>query len=80
MNLAAWAERNGGARVTAYRWFQAGVLPVRARTVSWLILVDDLAGEAGPQPKTAVCARVSSADQKADLDRQVAAGSRDAAA
>ena len=28
MNLAAWAERNGVARVTAYRWFGAGVLPV----------------------------------------------------
>ncbi|MGH3677368.1 MAG: IS607 family transposase, partial [Mycobacterium sp.] len=22
MNLAAWAERNGVARVTAYRWFR----------------------------------------------------------
>lgn len=28
MNLAAWAERNGVARVTAYRWFRAGLLPV----------------------------------------------------
>ncbi len=25
MNLAAWAERNGVARATAYRWFRAGV-------------------------------------------------------
>jgi predicted site-specific integrase-resolvase len=28
MNLAAWAERNGVARVSAYRWFGAGVLAV----------------------------------------------------
>jgi predicted site-specific integrase-resolvase len=72
MNLAAWAERNGVARVTAYRWFRAGVLAVPARKVGRLILVDESAGDAGPQPRTAVYARVSSADQKADLDRQVA--------
>jgi predicted site-specific integrase-resolvase len=72
MNLAAWAERNGVARVTAYCWFRAGVLPVPARKVGRLILVDESAGDAGPQPRTAVYARVSSADQKADLDRQVA--------
>jgi predicted site-specific integrase-resolvase len=27
MNLAAWAERNCVARVTAYRWFRTGLLP-----------------------------------------------------
>ncbi|MXI80785.1 IS607 family transposase [Mycobacterium tuberculosis] len=43
-----------------------------ARKVGRLILVDELASEAGAQPKTAVYARVSSADQKSDLDRQVA--------
>lgn len=72
MNLAAWAQRNGVTRVTAYRWFRSGVLPVPARKVGQLILVDELASEAGPRPKTAVYARVPSADQKADLDRQVA--------
>lgn len=72
MNLAAWAERNGVARVTAYRWFRAGLLPVPARRVGRLILVDKPAGSAGPRDRTAVYARVSSADQKADLDRQVA--------
>ena len=72
MNLAAWAERNGVARVTAYRWFRAGLLPVPARKVGRLILVDDPSVPAGPRSRTAVYARVSSADQKADLDRQVA--------
>ena len=72
MNLAAWAERNGVARVTAYRWFRAGLLPVPARRVGRLILVDELLGGAGRRASTAVYARVSSADQKADLDRQVA--------
>lgn len=72
MNLAAWAERNGVVRVTAYRWFQAGLLPVAARKVGRLILVDEPMDEAGRRGRTAVYARVSSADQNADLDRQVA--------
>jgi predicted site-specific integrase-resolvase len=72
MNLAVWVERNGVVRVTAYRWFRAGLLPVPARKVGRLILVDDPSVPAGPRSRTAVYARVSSADQKADLDRQVA--------
>lgn len=72
MNLAAWAERNRVARVTAYRWFRAGLLPVPARRVGRLILVDEPIGEASLRARTALYARVSSADQKADLDRQVA--------
>jgi len=71
MNLATWAERNGVARVTAYRWSRAGLLPVPARRVGRLILVDEPAGDAGMRSRTVVYARVSSADQKADLDRQV---------
>lgn len=72
MNLAAWAERIGVARVRAYRWFRAGLLPVPARRVGRLILVDEPAGDAGARSRTAVCAWVSSPDQRADLDRQVA--------
>ncbi|KZS59451.1 resolvase [Mycobacterium kansasii] len=72
MNLAAWAERNGVARVTAYRWFRAGLLPVPAQRVGRLILVNDAAAETSRRRRTAVYARVSSADQKSDLDRQVA--------
>lgn len=72
MNLAAWAERNGVARVTACRWFRGGLLPVPARRVGRLILVEGSVAETGPSGQTAVYARVSSADQKSDLDRQVA--------
>ena len=72
MNLAAWAERNGVVRVTAYRWFRAGLLPVPAQRVGRLILVNDSAAKTSRRGRTAVYARVSSADQKADLDRQVA--------
>ena len=73
MNVAAWAERNGVVRVTAYRWFCCGVLPVPAQRVGRLIVIDD--SSAGPPARsalTAVYARVSSAEQKADLGRRVA--------
>lgn len=72
MNLAVWAERNGVARVTAYRWFHVGLLPVPARKAGRLILVDDQPADRSRRARTAVYARVSSADQKPDLDRQVA--------
>ena len=66
------AESNGVARVRAYRWFRAGLLPVPARKVGRLILVDEPNEKASACLRTAVYARVSSADQKVDLDRQVA--------
>jgi len=71
VNLKEWAARNGVGYATARRWFAEGMLPVPARRVGGLILVVD---ESGPAPAgtAVVYARVSSADQKADLDRQVA--------
>jgi predicted site-specific integrase-resolvase len=71
MNLKRWAERQGVSYATARRWFDAGTLPVPARKVGRLILVGD-GGDAELSGVTAVYARVSSADQQADLDRQVA--------
>jgi predicted site-specific integrase-resolvase len=54
VNLAEWAERNGVARVTAYRWFHAGLLPVPAHRVGRLILVNDAAAETALHGQTAV--------------------------
>jgi predicted site-specific integrase-resolvase len=71
VNLKEWAEREGVSYTTARRWLAAGILPVPARKVGGLILVDDKAATA-PDGITVVYARVSSADQKPDLDRQVA--------
>ena len=72
MNLAEWAEKNGIARVTAYRWFRDGKLPVPARKVGGLILVDDVGDDHRvDRVETAEDARGSSADQRDDLDRQV---------
>jgi predicted site-specific integrase-resolvase len=72
VNLAAWAERTGVARVSACRWFRAGLWPVHARRVGRLMFVDEPAGEDDQRRRTAVYARVLSADQMPDLDRQVA--------
>jgi putative resolvase len=70
VNLREWALTQGVHPVTAYRWFREGKLPVPARRAGRLILVD-------PEPKPAdvgrvvAYCRVSSADQKDDLERQV---------
>jgi putative resolvase len=73
VKLSEWAGRNGVSRQTAARWFHAGELPVPARQLpSGTILVD--AGGVTPPVDTGVVAlyaRVSSADQKSDLDRQL---------
>jgi predicted site-specific integrase-resolvase len=73
VNLKQWAERQGVSYATARRWFAAGTLPVQARRVGGLILVGDTEhATAAGAGSAVVYARVSSADQKADLDRQVA--------
>lgn len=70
VNLASWAESVGVNRHTAYRWFREGKLPVPAERVGRLILVKTPAVPASSG--VVVYARVSSKDQHADLDRQVA--------
>jgi predicted site-specific integrase-resolvase len=72
VNLKEWAEREGVHHVTAYRWFREGRLPVPARKVGRLILVDPAATEPASTGIAVVYARVSAADQQPDLDRQVA--------
>lgn len=71
MKLKEWAEHHGIAYHTALKLFHNGELPVPAHRVGRSILVGDLL----PGEKArgvAVYARVSSSDQSADLDRQVA--------
>jgi putative resolvase len=70
MNLSDWAAQVGVSKFTAYRWFREGTLPVPARRVGRLILVEAPPPEAAG--RTVVYARVSSHDQRGDLDRQVA--------
>lgn len=70
VNLSDWADRVGVSKHTAYRWWRDGTLPVPARRVGRLILVDTDADRA-EHTRTVVYARVSSHDQRGDLDRQV---------
>ena len=70
VKLAQWARENGVNEDTAYRWFHAGVLPVPARQLpTGTILVEVAPVEAGGAATVALYARVSSADQRADLDQ-----------
>ena len=68
MKLSAWAKENGISYRAALNWFHAGTLPVPARQLATgTILVDPPVRETGV---TVAYCRVSSHDQKADLERQ----------
>jgi putative resolvase len=72
MRLRDWAELQGIHYQTAWKWFRDGKLPVPAvQTPSGTILVqpDIRSSSAGG---LGLYARVTSHDQRADLDRQVA--------
>lgn len=70
MKLSEWARANGVSRQTATRWFHAGILPVPARQVpTGAILVDE---QRPPGGETALYSARLRADQKTDLERQVA--------
>jgi putative resolvase len=71
MRLKDWAAQQGIHYQTAWKWFRDGKLPVPAlQTPSGTILVQP---DAGPPlgGGLGLYARVSSHDQRADLDRQV---------
>lgn len=73
MNLKEWAASQGVAYVTARRQYAAGTLPVPTYRLGRLIMIGEpLPAGSGSAGRTVVYARVSSADQKSDLDRQVA--------
>jgi hypothetical protein len=73
VNLTEWAQAQGIHVTTAYRWYREGKLPMPAWKVGRLIPVSPETVTAAFTRKGAgLYARVSSPDQKADLDRQVA--------
>jgi putative resolvase len=72
VNLTEWARSLGVHPQTAYRWFREGTLPVPAVRVNQrTVLVNPDLGDA-VTGGVGLYARVSSHDQKADLDRQLA--------
>lgn len=71
MKLSEWARRTGISYKTAWRWTQDGIMPVPWRKLPTGTIVVD-----APEPivceRVALYARVSSHDQRNDLDRQLA--------
>lgn len=74
VQLHEWADSQGVHYQTAWKWFRDGKLPVPAvQTATGVILVQaELPTAAGPVGQLDLYARVSSHDQRADLDPQVA--------
>lgn len=74
MNLTEWARAQGVAPRTAYRWFREGTLPVPAERVGPRTILVNIEANTAPMLTggLGLYARVSSHDQKADLERQTA--------
>ena len=70
MKLSIWAKKQGISYRTAWRWFKAGMLPVAVKQLpTGTIIISESEQKLS---SVAIYARVSSSDQKSDLDRQVA--------
>ena len=72
MKLSVWAKKQGISYKTAWRWWKAGTMPVPVEQLaSGTIIVHPAKSVANNSfGNVALYARVSSADQKADLDCQ----------
>jgi putative resolvase len=70
MKLSTYAKRAGVSYKTAYRWWKAGQLDAYQMSTGTIVVRDPIipAPSAG---RIALYARVSSADQKSDLERQM---------
>jgi putative resolvase len=74
VKLSEWARQQGVSYQTAWRWVKDGKMPVPVRQApsgTWLVTEPAPAVSTGSGRVVAYC-RVSSADQKADLERQAA--------
>ena len=70
MKLSQYAKRVGISYKTAWRWYKAGTLDAY-QTPTGMVVVRDPQIERAGTGRIALYARVSSADQKSDLERQV---------
>jgi predicted site-specific integrase-resolvase len=69
MKRSAWAKQQGITYKTAWKWYKAGKLPVRAEQMptGTIIVYPETTSE---PPKVTIYVRVSSEDQKEDMARQ----------
>jgi putative resolvase len=70
MKLSQYAKKTGISYKTAWRWYKAGTLDAY-QTPTGTVVVRDPQMERIGTGRIALYARVSSADQKSDLERQV---------
>jgi putative resolvase len=70
MKLSQYAKKTGISYKTAWRWYKAGTLDAY-QTPTGMVIVRDPQLERSGTGRIALYARVSSADQKSDLERQV---------
>ena len=70
MKLSQYAKKAGISYKTAWRWYKAGTLDAY-QTPTGMVVVRDPQMERDLTGRIALYARVSSADQKSDLERQV---------
>jgi putative resolvase len=70
MKLSQYAKKAGISYKTAWRWYKAGTLDAY-QTPTGMVVVRDPQLERPATGRIALYARVSSADQKSDLERQV---------
>lgn len=70
MKLSQYAKKTGISYKTAWRWYKAGTLDAY-QTPTGMVVVRDAHLERELTGRIALYARVSSADQKSDLERQV---------
>ena len=72
MKLSVWAKDQGISYKTAWRWWKAGIMPVPVEQLaSGTVIVHEVKPIGSHVGNVALYARVSSADQKNDLDRQL---------
>jgi predicted site-specific integrase-resolvase len=74
VKLADWARQEGIDYKTAFRWFKAGILPLPSTQLptGTILVHPPLPKNPEVTKKAALYARVSSHDQKEDLQRQLA--------
>ena len=70
MKLSQYAKKAGVTYKTAWRWYKAGTLDAY-QTPTGMVIVRDSVAEKPETGRIALYARVSSADQKSDLERQM---------
>jgi putative resolvase len=70
MKLSQYAKKMGVTYKTVWRWYKAGQLDAY-QTPTGMVVVREQQGEKPGTGRIALYARVSSVDQKSDLDRQM---------